>query len=349
MSVHGRGPRGGTTGARARAGAPAVADTIILMERLAHPGWCENLIGAAGLRPGERVLVVVDEPLTAEGSELAAAVKDAQGEPRLELWAGERPLSDAPAAVLEGAREADVSLFLSEQPRGDEANARFQLMEAVIGHGGRQIFMGFVDGDLLRNELSERPPDLAGAARGLIAQVDGCDTVRIRGQAGTDLTLRVGGRPWKTDAAGLGPGETANYPGGEIYVAPHADGADGVLVADLTVPYTVDGLVDEPVTLRFRHGRVTSIEGGRAADMLRDLVAGAGAGADVIAELGIGLNHAVRPRGHVMLDEKAGGTAHVAIGRNTGSYGGDNHAAIHVDCVFSAPSVEADGRSVAIP
>jgi hypothetical protein len=128
-------------------------------------------------------------------------------------------------------------------------------MESVIGHGGRQIFMGFVDGDLLRGELSEPPADLADSARGLIAQVEGAETIRIRGKAGTDLTLKVAGRPWLTDAAELEPGQTANYPGGEIFVAPHSDGADGVLVADLTVPYTVEGLVDEPVTLRFERGR----------------------------------------------------------------------------------------------
>ena len=67
---------------------------------------------------------------------------------------------------------------------------------------------------------------------------------------------------------------------------------------------------------------------------------------DVVAELGIGLNPTVRPRGHVMLDEKAARTAHVAIGRNTGSYGGDNEAAIHVDMIFSEPELEADGRPV---
>jgi aminopeptidase len=314
-----------------------------------HPGWCENLVRASSLKPGERVLVVVDEPLAVEGSELAAAVKDAGGEPRLELWAGERPLAAAPAGVLEGAREADVSLFLSQAPRGDEAEARFGLMETVLANGGRQIFMGLVDGELLRGELSQPSADVSEPARRLLAEVGGSERIRIRGTAGTDLTLRVDGRPWKTDATELVPGETANYPGGEIFVAPHADGADGVLVADLTVPYTVDGLVDEPVTLRFERGRVTSIEGGKAADMLRELVEGAGKGADVIAELGIGLNHAVRPRGHVMLDEKAGGTAHVAIGRNTGAYGGDNEAKIHVDCVFSGPAIEVDGRPVDIP
>ena len=319
------------------------------MERMAHPGWCENLVAAGGLKQDERVLVVVDEPLLEEGSQLAAAVKDAGGEPRLELWAGERPLQDAPTGVLAGGRDADLSFFISQAPRGDEAGARFQLMEAVTGHGGRQIFMGLVDGELLRGELSGPPPDLSEAAATVLAQLEGSETIRIRGRAGTDLTLRVSGRPWKTDAGELVPGETANYPGGEVFVAPHADGADGVLVADLTVPYTVEGLVDEPVTLRFERGRVASIEGGRAADMLRDMVDSAGAGADVIAELGIGLNHAVKPRGHVMLDEKAGGTAHVAIGRNTGTYGGDNEATIHVDCIFSAPEVEADGRPVDIP
>jgi leucyl aminopeptidase (aminopeptidase T) len=108
-------------------------------------------------------------------------------------------------------------------------------------------------------------------------------------------------------------------------------------------------LVDEPVVLHFEHGRVRSIEGGDAAAMLRDLVRDAGAGADVIAEIGIGLNHTVKPRGHVMLDEKAGGTAHVAIGRNTGPYGGDNEATIHVDCVFSTPTVEVDGRPIRLP
>ena len=319
------------------------------MERLGHPGWCENLLQAGGLKAGERVLVVVDEPLAIEGAQLAAAVKDAGGEPRLELWAGERPMTSAPPAVLDGARAADLSLFLTQAPRAEEAGARFQLLSAVTEHEGRQVFMGLVDGELLNGELSEPFPDLAKPARDLIAALDGCETLRVRGKAGTDLTLKIGGRPWLTDATSLEPGQMANYPGGEIFVAPHSDGADGVLVVDITVPYTVDGLVDKPVTVRFEGGRVTAIEGGRAAEMLRELVENAGEGADVIAEVGIGLNHAIHPRGHVMLDEKAGGTAHVAIGRNTGPYGGDNKSSIHVDCVFSGPELEADGRPVSIP
>jgi hypothetical protein len=321
---------------------------LVTDEALVH-GWCDNLLRAASLTAGEEVLVVVDEPLVEEGSELLLAARHAGARPRLELWAGERPLNGAPLQLLLSARRSDVCFFLSHAPHGEEATARFELHEVVSSNGGRMLFLGFVDRDLLRGELSRPPVDLTKTARRLSEQLEGARELRVRGRAGTDLTLRVEGRPWITDAKPLGAGEVANYPSGEIFVAPHADGADGVLVADLTVPYTVAGLVDEPVTVRFERGRATAIEGGRAAALLRELVDGAGEGADVIAELGIGFNPTVSPRGHVMLDEKAAGTAHVALGRNTGSYGGDNEAAVHVDCVFSHPQIEADGRTLELP
>jgi Thermophilic metalloprotease (M29) len=316
---------------------------------MAHAGWTQNLVQAGRLRAGERVVVVVDEPLAAEGAELLAAVQDAGGHSRLELWTGERPLAIAPQPVLDAAEVADLSFFLSEKPLPEEGGARFSLLQTVTGHGGRQIFLGFVDGELLRGELSRPAVDLEKPALDLLARLEGSETIRVRGRAGTDLTLRVGGRPWMSDALPLQAGKMANYPGGEVFVAPHKDGAEGVLVADLTVPYTVEGLVDEPVTIRFAAGRVTAIEGGRAAELLRKIVDEAGEGADVIAELGIGFNPTVSPRGHVMLDEKAARTAHVAIGRNTGPYGGDNEAKIHVDCVFSEPELEADGKPVELP
>ena len=316
---------------------------------LTHPSWCANLVAAAGVRAGESVLVLVDEPLAEEGSQLAAAVRDAGAKPTLLLWAGRRPFSHAPSKILAVAESADVSLVLQQNPLGAEAGARFEVLAAVTSHGGRQIFLGFVDPELLRGELSAPSPDLRETAKALLAQLEGAKIVRVRGRAGTDLTLRVEGRAFMTDALELEAGGYANYPGGEVFVAPREDGADGVLVADLTVPYTVDGLVDEPVMLRFERGRVTSIAGGRAADLLRTLVAEAGPGADVVAELGLGFHPGLAPRGHVMLDEKAAGTAHVAIGRNTSVYGGENEASIHVDCVFSEPELEVDGRRIDLP
>jgi Thermophilic metalloprotease (M29) len=313
-------------------------------------GWCRNLIEAGRLEPGEDVLVIVDEPLIVQGSQLADAVKQAGGQPRLELWAGpSRPLERPPPGVVEGAEQATLCFYLSQDPIGDEANARFEVMEILAAHGGRELYLALVTPELLEGELSEPQPKLESTARRLLAELEGTKEIHIRGAAGTDLRLRVEGRPWLSDTLPLEAGQGHNFPSGEVYVAPLKDGADGVLVADLTIPYTVEGLVDAPVTLRFERGRVVSIDGGRAAQMLRELVADAGAGADVIAELGLGLHPGLVPRGHTMLDEKAANTAHVAIGRNTGGYGGDNEAAIHVDCIFSNPEVEADGRPVYLP
>ena len=314
------------------------------------PGWCRNLIEAGRLRSGEEVLVVVDGPLVEQGSQLATAVKEAGGRPILELWAGRRPLLTPPPGVAAAAERAALAFFVTEEPNAAEADARAQLAETMNTHGGREIYLSFVTPELLESELSQPPPDLAGPARRLLDELEGSEQIRIRGRAGTDLTLTVTGRAWKTDALPLADGGFANYPSGEVFVPPLKDGAEGVLVADLTVPYTVEGLVDEPVTLGFERGRVAEIAGGRAAQILRELVADAGSGADVIAELGIGLNPAVKPRGHILLDEKAANTAHVAIGNNAGrAFGGDNQAAIHVDCVFSEPQLEADGKPVPLP
>jgi 2,5-dihydroxypyridine 5,6-dioxygenase len=313
-------------------------------------GWCRNLIQAGRLEPGEDVLVIVDEPLVEQGSQLAEATQQAGGRPRLELWAGpNRPLAQPPPGVTEGARTATLCFYLSQEPRGDEAAARFEVLETLSDHDGRELYLALVTPELLEGELSQPQPALEEPARRLLAEVEGAKEIHIRGRAGTDLRLRVDGRLWLSDTLPLEAGGGNNFPSGEVFVAPLADGADGVLVADLTIPYTVEGLVDAPVTLRFERGRVVSIDGGRAAEMLRKLVADAGEGADVIAELGIGLHPGLSPRGHTMLDEKAARTAHVAIGRNTGAFGGDNEAAIHVDCVFSEPEVEADGRPIEIP
>src|SRR5262249_7483347 len=123
-------------------------------------------------------------------------------------------------------------------------------------------------------------------------------------------------------------------------------GASGVCVIDRSIGITQVGRIEEPITLRFEQGRIVAVEGGREADVVRRVMAEAGSGADTVAEIGLGTNEQAHVRGLVLTDEKVLGTAHVAFGHNTGSYGGDNEAAIHVDGIMADATVEADGRVV---
>ena len=152
-----------------------------------HPEWCVNLIVAGRVRAGERVLVVVDEPLVAAGAQLTAAVADAGAAATLELWTGERPLTYPPPPVLIAARGAHLMIALFRDPRADEAAGRAKTGEAVTAHGGRVLLLGFVDDALLERELSQPPPDLAARAGALLDEFEGAREVHVRSAGGTDL------------------------------------------------------------------------------------------------------------------------------------------------------------------
>ncbi|MFB6189254.1 MAG: aminopeptidase, partial [Halapricum sp.] len=68
-----------------------------------------------------------------------------------------------------------------------------------------------------------------------------------------------------------------------------------------------------------------------------------------LAELGIGTNVGVTELvGSVLLDEKAGGTVHFAIGDDA-SIGGDVEAPLHLDGIVRDPTVYADGEALSLP
>jgi leucyl aminopeptidase (aminopeptidase T) len=50
----------------------------------------------------------------------------------------------------------------------------------------------------------------------------------------------------------------------------------------------------------------------------------------------------------VLLDEKAAGTVHIAIGDDA-SIGGETEAPIHLDGILREPTVYADSEPVALP
>ena len=309
------------------------------------PQWVTNIIHTCmGLQRGEKVLIVVDEPLShARDALLTEAIKTQPAE----LWtytfpnAG-RPFSGYPSSLLTLFTQVDVVvLLLSSMDASKELPAWSAGKAVVINSTARAGWGVFIDQSILDREMSADYEQIAAFTLSLAERLRGSSTARITTALGTDLLLSLRAREWKVDTGKLrGKGVYGNLPAGEIYIAPIEDSAEGMLVIDKSLPGL---LLTEPVKLFFEKGSVTQIEGGEGARYLENAITQHGSTTQVIAELGIGTNPMARLQGNIITDEKVLGTIHVAIGRND-FIGGTNIATTHIDGVVSQPTLEIDGE-----
>jgi leucyl aminopeptidase (aminopeptidase T) len=123
--------------------------------------------------------------------------------------------------------------------------------------------------------------------------------------------------------------------------------AEGRIVVDASVASI--GLIDEPIILEVKKGKVTQILGDVKAEQMSKLISSTNDPRSyVIAEIGIGLNPEGEVSGNIIEDESTFGTAHVALGNNT-AHGGDNPAPIHLDMVFYTPTIKVDDQVIVAP
>jgi aminopeptidase len=198
--------------------------------------------------------------------------------------------------------------------------------------------------DMFWRSLDVDYGELKRKADVLAAVLEGSRRVRIVSPKGTDVTLGIAGRPLDKDVGVVG-GETnlSNLPAGEVCLAPLEDQADGTVVFDLAF---WNGRRVEDLEVRFESGRAALVGAAREFEYVQRIVAASGAGADVIGELGIGINPAVgEPCGYTLTDEKILGTVHIALGDNE-MLGGTNASSLHWDMMILRPTVEVDGRPV---
>jgi leucyl aminopeptidase (aminopeptidase T) len=313
------------------------------------PRWAANIVRTCmGVQPGEKVLIVVDEPLAFVRDALLGEALAAQPS---ELWSYtfpdvSRPFTAFPERLLDLAVEADVVvLFLAALDSVTELPAHLAARTAIAQGTARYAVGAYIDRGILEHELSADYDEIAARTRSLAARLQGSATVHLTSPLGTDLRLSTAGRSWRSDTGILrGRGVYGNLPAGEVYVAPLEDSAEGVLVIDQSLP----GLVlTEPVRIVFARGRVVQIEGGAGEVYLERAIREAegklhGQWVRSIAELGIGTNPQARLQGNIITDEKAAGTVHVAIGRND-MLGGCSPAPLHVDGVVGQPTLRVDG------
>jgi aminopeptidase len=167
--------------------------------------------------------------------------------------------------------------------------------------------------------------------------IQGSEEVRVRAP-GTDMTLNVSGRTWIPCV-----GER-NVPDGEFFTGPLEDSVEGEVA--FTFPATFAGREVSGVRLRFEQGRVVDARAARGEEFLLEMLE-TDPGARRLGELGIGTNYAIpTATKEILLDEKIGGTVHMAIGMSYPETGGQNDSAVHWDMVCDlrpGGSITVDG------
>lgn len=159
---------------------------------------------------------------------------------------------------------------------------------------------------------------------GLVKWIEGRNEVHIEGE-GTDLILEVDGRTF------LPADGKENFPDGEIFTGPIEDKTRGHVM--FTYPAIYGGQSVEDIRLEFEGGRVVDARASKNEDFLIKTL-DTDAGARVLGELGIGTNYGIKEfTGEILLDEKIGGTIHLAVGASYPESGGLNESAVHWDMV----------------
>jgi leucyl aminopeptidase (aminopeptidase T) len=316
-------------------------------------------LARANVRAGESVLVLAStDQFTAIHDALVAACEE-RGAGSVTSILLTPPSGTGsyrhPAPALAAAAAADLTIVATSLafPRAYD-----DMTAAILGAGKRVVLINNAPPqDFSRGASMGETEEMHAATRRLAAAVSASRSAHVRAPNGTDLTVGIC-RPCMS-LIGFADEETGfgSFPSGEAMSSPEEDTAEGVFVADQygQVVYLEGsgpqlGLLADPIALRFKRGRLVSVEGGRAARQLEAILAAADDDVRQLGELGIGSNPRARPIGHVENKFRLG-TAHIALGDNhligwraAKKYGGRIVAGRHIDLVVADVAIDLDGR-----
>lgn len=141
----------------------------------------------------------------------------------------------------------------------------------------------------------------------------------------TDLTLAITGRTWNNSDG------KRNFPSGEIFTGPIETSANGHIRFSFPVMYQGREISD--VRLTFAEGKVVQASAARNEEVLIAAL-DTDAGSRYLGEMAFGTNFGLdRFTKRILLDEKIGGTVHMAIGSGYPDTGSTNRSAIHWDLI----------------
>jgi aminopeptidase len=158
---------------------------------------------------------------------------------------------------------------------------------------------------------------------------------------GTELRLSVEGRAWVNSDG------KRNFPSGEVFTGPVEDSVEGHI--HFTYPVVTQGREIADIRLRFVAGAVVDASASKNEAFLTETL-DTDPGARRLGEFAFGTNEAItRWTKNILLDEKMGGTVHMALGAGYPETGSTNQSAIHWDLICdlrTGGEATADGEVV---
>ncbi len=294
------------------------------------------------LRSEHSVLVVTDDDTHAIGEVFADAAAPLARQVNLMRMAtltkhGQEPPADVAAAMIRSDVIVQAVKFSLTHTDATRAALARNAQVFVLRGATEEMLLS----DILRVDFDE----LKRVTRVVAERLSRGANVTVTTPLGTDLRFSVVGRQARALAGGTGPGRFGGPRSGEAAIAPLEGTAQGTVI----IEHSMDnlGLLDGPIELTLRDGRVSAITGGRSASELRALLAASDDNATNLAEFAVGTNPNARLTGNLATDKKVRGSAHVALGDSL-SLGGAVVSDVHLDGMLLNPTVLVDGAPVVV-
>ena len=296
----------------------------------------------ANVKAGEKVLVLTDTPTFPVGERVAMAAFQVSENTMLAVIT---PRSghgaEPPAHVAAAMWESDVIFMplkfsMTHASATEEARKRGARVLSMGDYNERMLEEGGIHADFL---------GIAKTVERVAERLTKGNTAEVSAIGGTKLRMQIGGRKGFSET-GLShrPGDFAGPPNIEALVSPVEGSTEGILVVDGSIPQPGLGVITDPIRVTIEKGKITEIDGGKQAKVLRQVLSGFEDPLIYnIAELGIGLNPRSTITGSMMEDEGAYGTCHIGIGSNN-EYGGTVKAKSHIDMIIRESTILIDGK-----
>jgi 2,5-dihydroxypyridine 5,6-dioxygenase len=336
-----------------------------MLQESLEPAWVdafEAVLARCALRPGDSMAVLAESqsrPVLAQLAVLAASRMGCR--PYVitvpSIFEAGPPVRSTGASTALGGLAPVVGALAASTLVLDctvEGLMHAPELPAILKGGARVVYVSnehpealarLVPGDALEPLVKDHVKRLRAAR-----------TLRVRSEAGTDLTISLAGAAcggnWGYTTR---PGTMTHWPGGLALAFPSAASVNGTLVlAEGDVNLTFKRYIERPILLRIEDDYVTRIEGaGADAELMRSYFSAWGEkDAYAVSHVGYGLNAAARWDSMALYDKRDfnGTELRAFAGNFLYSTGANEVAGRHTRGHFDLPvrncTVELDGVTV---